>query len=73
MVTTFCSLGSRHAKNTWQFLEKANQANISLTELEHSKKDVILFREGPCLRSPYLYTALKLKYSLDVEGVSRDG
>ena len=51
MVTTFVRSAGNHTKGMWKFLEKVNQVDIKLAELEHSslRKIVLLFRQGPDL------------------------
>ena len=50
MVTTFVSSALSHTKGVWRLLEKTNQADIRLAEMENPslKIAVLLFRVGPC-------------------------
>ena len=76
MVTTFVHLAGSCTKNKWQFLNKISQVGIRLAELEHpSLKKITSFFAGqvPVYVYPSFYRTLKLKYPLDVRGLSRDG
>ena len=76
METTFNHSAGSHMKGVWRLLEKASQVNIRLAEMEPlSLKKALSFCSAQALVyvHPSFYRALKLKYPLDVEGVSRDG
>ena len=76
MVTTFVPSVGNHTKGLWPLAEKASQADISLAELEHpSHRKMMSQRLGrvPIYVHPCFYKSLKLRYPLDVSGVSRDG
>ena len=78
MVTTFiCTAGDR-TKGVWQFLDTVRQTDVgvNLAELEHpSLKRCLPYCAGrvPILVHPSFYRPLKVRYPLDVGGVSRDG
>ena len=78
MVTTFVRSVSCRTRGVWDFLNQANQtdAGIRLAELEHpSVKKMLTFCAGrvPIYFHPSFYRALKIRYPMDVGGVSRDG
>ena len=77
MVTTFVRSAGDRTKGMWKFLSTVCQTDtgIKLAELEHSSlKKYIPFCSGrvPILVHPSLYRSLKLKFSLDVGGITRD-
>ena len=75
MVTIFvCSAGSS-SKSVLRLIEKASRADIRLAEMEHPSLKIAFsycFDSVSIYVHPCFYTAWKLKYSLDVTGVSRD-
>ena len=75
MVTTFvCSAGPR-TKELWHFLEGASRADVMLADLHHqSFKKLLPFFSGrvPILVHPSFYSSLKLRYPVDVGGITRD-
>ena len=78
MVTTFIRSAGDRTKGVWQFLDTARQtdAGVKLAELEHSSlKRCLPFCSGrvPILVHPSFYRSLKVRFPLDVGGVSRDG
>ena len=76
MVTTFVCSAGNHTKELWRFIEEASRVDIRLAELEHPslKKNVIFCSARvPIYVHPCFYRSLKLKYPLDVGGISRDG
>ena len=78
MVTLFVRSTRRRTQKLWNFLDKVSQINVGvrLVELEHpSLKKIMSFCVGwvPVYVHPSFYQALKLKFPLDVGGVSRDG
>ena len=78
MVTTFIRSAGDRTKGVWQFLDTARQtdAGVKLAELEHSSlKRCLPFCSGrvPILVDPSFYRSLKVRFPLDVGGVSRDG
>ena len=78
MVTTFiCAAGDR-TKGVWKFLDTVRQTDtgVKQAELEHSSlKRCLSFCAGriPILVHPSFYRALKVRFPMDVDGVSRDG
>ena len=72
MVTTFIRSGGSRTQNMWKFLEKASQtdAGVRLLELEHHNHCA---GSVPIYVHPSFYRSLKVRYALDVGGVSRDG
>ena len=78
MVTTFVhSVGSR-THNIWKFLEEASQlrAGVRLAELQHpslNKMFVNCAGRTPIYVHPSFYKAHKMRFPLDVGGLSRNG
>ena len=75
MVTTFVCMAGNRTRELWRFLLETSHANIRLAELEHpSLKKMSSFCSGrnPIYVHPSFYRALKLKYPMDVGGISRD-
>ena len=78
MVTTLIRAAGDRTKGVWQFLDTVRQADVGvkLAELEHSsRKRCLPYYAGrvPILVHPSFYRSLKVRYPLDVGGVSRDG
>ena len=78
MVTTFIRAAGDRTKGVWKFLDTVHQTDsgVKLAELEHSSlKRCLPFCAGrvPILVHPSFYGALKVRFPLDVSGVSRDG
>ena len=78
MVTTFIRSAGDRTKGVWKFLDTVRQTDtgVKLAELEHSSlKRCWPFCSGrvPILVHPSFYRALKVRFPLDVRGVSRDG
>ena len=75
MVTTFvCSAGNR-TKELWHFLEGASRADIMLADLHHQTlKKMLPFCSGrvPILVHASFYRVLKLRYPVDVGGITWD-
>ena len=77
MVTTFVRSAGDRTKGVWKFLSTVCQTDtgIKLAKLEHSSlKKCITYCSGrvPILVHPSLYRALKLKFLIDVGGITRD-
>ena len=77
MVTTFVRSAGDRTKGVWKFLSTVCQTDtgIKLAELEHSSlKKCLTYCSGrvPILVHPSLYRALKLKFPIDVGGITRD-
>ena len=78
MVTTFVCLAGDRSKGVWKFLDTVCQSDtgVELAELEHSSlRQCLLFCSGrvPIFVHPSFYWSLKVRFPLDVGGVSRDG
>ena len=78
MVTNFIRSAGDRTKGVWKFLDTVRQTDtgVKLAELEHSSlKRCLPFCSGrvPILVHPSFYRALKIRFPLDVGGVSRDG
>ena len=78
MVTTFIYLAGDRSEGVWKFLDMVRQTDmgIELAELEHSSlRQCFPFCSGrvPILVHPSFYRSLKVRFPLDVGGVSRDG
>ena len=74
-MTTFVRSAGNRTKDLWRFIEEASRVDIRLAELEHpSLKKMLSFCSGrvPIYVHPCFYRSLKLKYPLDVGGISRD-
>ena len=77
MLTTFIRSAGDRTKGVWQFLDTVRQTDVGvkLAELEHSSLKRCLHHcagRVPILVHPSFYRALKVRYPLDVGGVSRD-
>ena len=78
MVTTFIRSAGDRTKGVWKFLDTVRQTDtgVKLAELEHSSlKRCLPFcaERVPILVHPSFYRALKVRFPLDVGGVSSDG
>ena len=77
MVTTFVRSAGDRTKGVWKFLSTDCQTDtgIKQAELEHSSlKKCIPYCSGraPILVHPSLYRSLKLRFPIDVGGITRD-
>ena len=77
MVTTFVRSAGDCTRAVWKFLSKVFQTDtgMKLAELEHSSiKKCILYCSGrvPIFVHPSLYRSLKLRFPIDVGGITRD-
>ena len=77
MVTTFVQSAGDRTRGVWKFLSTVCQTDtgMKLAELEHSSlKKCIPFCSGrvPILIYPSLYRSLKLRFPIDVGGITRD-
>ena len=77
MVTTFVRSAGDRTRGVWKYLSTVCQTDtgIKLAELEHSSlKKCIPFCSGrvPILVHPSLYRSLKLRFPIDVGGITRD-
>ena len=78
MVTTFIRTAGDRTKGVWKFLDTVRQTDVGvkLAELEHSSlRRCLPFCSGrvPIFVHPSFYRSLKVRFPLDVGGVSRDG
>ena len=78
MVTTLIRAAGDRTKGIWQFLDTVRQTDVGvkLAELEHSSlRRCLPFCSGrvPILFHPSFYRSLKVRFPLDVGGVSWDG
>ena len=78
MVTTFVRSAGSRTQGVWKFLEKARQidAGVRLAKLKHlslRKMQSYCMRRVPIYVHPSFYRSLKVRYPMDVGGVSRDG
>ena len=76
MVTTFVRLRDNRTRKLWRLLEEASQVDIRLAELEHPSLQKMLSNcagRVPIYVHPSFYRSIKLRYPLDVGGISRDG
>ena len=78
MVTTFVRAVGSRTQGEWKFLEEASQldADIRLAELQHSSfKKLFVKCSGrvPICVHPSFYRSLKVRFPLDVGGLSRGG
>ena len=76
MVTTFVRSAGNRTKELWRYIEEASRTDITLVEMEHSSLNVMSSKctgRVPIYVHPSFYRSLKLRYPLDVDGISRDG
>ena len=77
MVTTFVRSAGDRTRGVWKFLSTVCQTDtgMKLAELEHSSvKKCIPYCSGkvPILVHPSLYMSLKLRFPIDLGGITRD-
>ena len=77
MTTFVCSVGSR-TQDVWKFLEEASQleGDVRLAELRHSSLKKLFSKcsgRVPIYVHPSFYRSLKVRFPLDVGGLSRGG
>ena len=76
MVTTFVRSTDSRTQGVWKFLEKASQtdAGVRLAELVYPSLKKMSYGAGrvPIYVYPSFYRALKVRFPMDVGGVSRD-
>ena len=77
MVTTFVRSAGDRTRGVWKFLNMVCQTDtgMKLAELEHSSlKKCLPFCSGrvPFLVHPSLYRSLKLRFPINVGGITRD-
>ena len=75
MGTTFVRSAGTRTRELWRFLEEASRADIRLAELGPPSLDKILNKcmgRVPIFVHPSLYRSLKLRYPMDVGGITMD-
>ena len=75
MVTTFVRSAGDRTKELWHFLEGASRADVMFADLCHQTlKKILPFSAGrvPILVHPSFYRSLKLRYPVDIWGITRD-
>ena len=75
MVITFLRSAGSRTKGMWRVIEKATQADISLAEMKHSSlQKALSFCSGRVHIHVhfFFYRSIKLRYPLDIRGLSRD-
>ena len=76
MLTTFVRSIDNRTKDLWRFIEEASRVDISLAEWEHTSLNKMMsYCSGRVLMYVHasFYRSLKMKYPLDIGGISRDG
>ena len=76
MVITFVRSAGNNTRELWRFLEEVRRTDIGLAELEHPSFNKMLHQctgRVPIYVHPCFYRALKLRYPMNVGGISRDG
>ena len=71
MVTTFVRSAGNRTKEFWRFIEEASRTDIRLAEIGPLSQSYI-FRV-PIYVHLSFYRSLKLRYPMDVGGISRNG
>ena len=74
-MTTFVRAAGTRTRELWRFIQEDSCADLRLAELEHSSlKKMLPFCLGrvPILVHPSFYRSLKLRYPMDVGGITRD-
>ena len=75
MVTTFVRSAGNRTKELWRFIEEANPADIRAAELEHESLKVMATKctgRVPLYVHSSFYRSLKLRYPMDVGGITRN-
>ena len=75
IVTTFVRSAGNQTKELWHFLGEASQADVMLADLRHyTLKKMLPFCSGrvPILVHTSFYRSLKLRYPMDIGGITRD-
>ena len=76
MVTTFVRSAGNRTRELWRFLEEASRTDIRLAELEHPSLKKLSHQctgRVPIYVHSFFYRSLKLRYPMDVGGISRNG
>ena len=75
MLTTFVRSAGNRTKELWNFIDKASRADVMLANTKNAMlKKMLPFCSGrvPILVHPSFYRSLKLRYPMDVGGITRD-
>ena len=75
MLTTFVRSAGNRTKELWHFIDEASRTDVMLADVKNTMlKKVPPFCSGrvPILVHPSFYRSLKLRYPMDVGGISRD-
>ena len=75
MVTTFVRSASNRTKELWRFIEEVIRADIKLVEMKHESLKVMATKctvRIPIYAYPSFYRSLKLRYPVDVGGITRN-
>ena len=75
MVTTFVRSAGTRTRELWHFIEDASRTDIRLAGIEHFLLNKMLHQctsRVPIYVHPSFYRSLKLRYPMDVGGISRD-
>ena len=74
-LTTFVRLAGNRTKELWNFIDEASRADVMLVDTKNPMlKKMLPFCAGrvPILVHPSFYRSLKLRYPMDVGGITRD-
>ena len=75
MLTTFVRSAGNRTKELWHFIDEASRADVKLADTKNVMlKKMLPFCSSrvPILVHPSFYRSLKLRYPMDVEGITRD-
>ena len=75
MLTTFVRSAGNQTKELWNFIDEASRADVMLANTKNAMlKKMLPFCSGrvPILVHPSFYRSLKLRYPMDVGGITRD-
>ena len=75
MLTTFVRTAGNQTKELWQFIDDASRTDVMLADTKNSMlRKMLPFCAGrvPILVHPSFYRSLKLRYTVDVGGITRD-
>ena len=75
MLTTFVRSAGNRTKELWNFIDEASRADVMLANTKNAMpKKMLPFCSGrvPILVHPSFYRSLKLRYPMDVGGITRD-
>ena len=75
MLTIFVRLAGNRTKELWNFIDEASRADVMLANTKNAMlKKMLPFCSGrvPILVHPSFYRSLKLRYPMDVGGITMD-